>query len=103
MPPTRRDERLAKNEILFRKINERIQEVEGERWGWNPVDFICECADETCTAVIALTQDEYKHLRGDPNRFAVLPGHEVTTIERVVEVRPTYLIVEKHAEGAGIT
>jgi hypothetical protein len=100
VPPKLREERLAENEIVFLKINERIQQVEGERWGWNPIDFICECADATCTAVIALTQDEYKHLRSVPTRFAVLPGHEVPTIERVVEVRPTYLVVEKHAEGA---
>ena len=40
-----REERVAKNEILFRQVNERIREIEGERWRVDPVDFMCECGD----------------------------------------------------------
>jgi hypothetical protein len=31
-------------------------------------------------------------------QFAVLPGHEVEDVERVVETHPRYLVVEKNLE-----
>jgi len=37
-------------------------------------------------------------LRADPARFAVLPGHEVADVERVVERRDGYLVVQKNED-----
>ena len=90
-----REQRMAENEILFRQVNERILAIEAHKWHVDPIDFMCECADETCTHPVRLSTEEYERLRSDPARFAVLPGHEVEDIERVVETHPTYLVVEK--------
>jgi hypothetical protein len=38
---------------------------------------------------------EYEALRKDGTRFAVVPGHEVPDIERVVERHQAYWVVEK--------
>jgi hypothetical protein len=35
-----------------------------------------------------------------PTHFAVLPGHDVPTVERVVETNERYVIVEKFGEAA---
>ena len=53
------EERLARNEVLFRAINQRIREL-AHRFdaGGDPVTFICECADETCVEKVALTLRE---------------------------------------------
>jgi hypothetical protein len=69
-----REQRLAENEILFRKVNEQIAGADTYPTG-EQIAFMCECADLTCTQVIRLTVQEYEQLRSNPTRFAVLPGH----------------------------
>jgi hypothetical protein len=93
-----REERLAQNEIVFREVNERIKELESGSWESHEIDFMCECADATCMAVITLKPAEYEALRRNPRQFGVLPGHQIEDVERVVESRPGYLVVEKHLE-----
>ena len=91
-----REERLAKNEALFRDINERIEQAaqrdvpSSEKYG-----FVCECANEDCFELIHITVGDYEHLRTDPLRFMVIEGHEVPEIEDVVERHPGYYIVAK--------
>ena len=94
-----RAERVAKNEILFRQVNERILEIEGDRWRLDPVDFMCECGDITCTRVVQLSVDDYERLRSNPAHFGVIPGHEMLDVERIVEQHEQYLVVEKDGEG----
>lgn len=91
-----RGERLAKNEILFRQVNERILEIEGDRWRADPVDFMCECGDVHCTRVVQLSVEDYERLRSEPTHFGIIPGHELPEIETVVEQHPHYLVVEKN-------
>jgi hypothetical protein len=99
-----REERLAGNEALFREVNERVAEVaehfiEVETHG-DPVDFNCECGSADCTEQMALTVHEYEAVRAAPTRFAVVQGHEVPDIERVVERHSNYLVVEKREDDA---
>jgi hypothetical protein len=93
-----RDERVAQNEILFRQVNERILQVEGDRWRVDPVDFMCECGDIGCMRSVRLSLAEYERVRADAAHFGVIPGHELPDVERVVETHPTYLVVEKLGE-----
>ncbi len=90
-----RAERLARNEALFREVNERLEEL-GRRTGTadGGLDFVCECADGSCTERIHLSLPEYEEVRSDPTHFAVLPGHEVCA-EHVVADRGRYRIVAK--------
>ena len=94
-----REQRLAENEILFREVNERIEELQSDAWGSQEIDFMCECANAACTAVLTLTRVEYEALRSNSRRLAVLPGHEVEDVERVVETHARYLVVEKNLEA----
>ena len=83
-----RDERLAGNEALFREVNERVAEV-AEQFEVAPtaesIKFTCECGNATCTEQIAMTLQEYEALRTVPTHFAVVDGHVLPEIERVVE------------------
>ena len=98
-----RDERLAGNEALFREVNERVAEV-AEQLEAPPTaesfKFTCECGNATCTEEIAMTLEEYEALRAVPTHFAVVDGHVLPEIERVVERKPSYLVVEKQEEEA---
>ena len=85
-----REERLAENEILFRNVNERIKELQSDQWHLEQIDFMCECADESCTQVVRLPAKEYERIRS--------PGHEVADVEDVVERHDGYLVVEKHEQ-----
>ena len=93
-----RQERSAKNEALFREVNDRIEEV-GERLQVMPDDelleFRCECGRPGCEAFVSLTTPEYEHVRSDNDRFVVVSGHEDPEIERVVEQTERYVVVDK--------
>lgn len=91
-----RSERVAQNQEVFRQANEILADVaepaaDSERW----FPFICECADLGCMGELPLSLDEYRHIRGRPDHYAILPGHEATDIERVVERGNRFAIVEK--------
>jgi hypothetical protein len=98
-----RDERLAGNEALFREVNERVAEV-AEQFEASPTaesfKFTCECSNATCTEQIVMTLAEYEALRAVPTHFAVVDGHVLPEIERIVERKPSYLVVEKQQEDA---
>jgi hypothetical protein len=101
--PAARDERLAGNEALFREVNERVAEVAThflEIDTREAIGFTCECARAECAEPIPVTAAEYEAIRAESTRFAVAPGHEDPEIERIIERRPTYLIVEKRDEEA---
>jgi hypothetical protein len=91
-----RADRAARNEALFRRVNERIEDVNaafatiGEHG-----EFICECADSACTEKIQLALSEYEAVRSFPTRFVVKPGHVLPENERVVEEHNGYTVVEK--------
>ena len=103
-----RGERMAKNEALFRAVNERVKDVSRpfeevvENLAAAPVNFVCECGLDGCLDMIPLTVTEYEAVRAHPARFAIVPGHEVPSIERVVSEHDGYAVVEKHADEAGI-
>jgi hypothetical protein len=89
------EERLAKNESLFRAVNERLKDI-GETVSWsNTTDYLCECSDTTCIETIELTTEEYERARSRPTMFLLVPGHETPEIERVVEENERFLLVEK--------
>jgi hypothetical protein len=96
-----REERLARNEALFREINERISEM-GERFSTEALDIVCECANDECAKALALSHADYERLRSSGKRFAVAPGHENLEVERVLERHAGYLVVEKVGAGAQV-
>jgi hypothetical protein len=99
---TGREARLAKNEALFRGVNERVREVKGElaESEGEKIDFICECGRDDCVEQVRLTRVEYERVRARPTQFVLKPGHEVDDVESVVYEGDGYFVVEKHPEEA---
>jgi hypothetical protein len=96
-------ERRAKNEALFREVNERIEEVSSRLSGVGDQDsllsgFVCECSQGDCTETLQVTVKQYEAVRENPRRFLVLPGHEDLEVDRVVERHEDLLVVEKLPE-----
>jgi hypothetical protein len=94
-----RAERIAENEARFRDINERLrhdlQPVSDEA---EPLRFVCECGNASCREGVALALPDYRAVRLHPRRFAVVPGHEIADLERIVERHEDYLVIEKPPE-----
>lgn len=96
-----REVRAAKNQSLFREINERIKAL-------NEVfavltqsgEWVCECADMGCIATIEMTLAEYEAIRAHPTHFPVVPGHEVLDVEHVIDATDRFVVVEKIGDGA---
>ncbi len=89
-------QRAAKNQSLFREVNERIEELAPPGL---PVGFICECLNTACDDQLSLTVAEYERVRSDSNRFVVVPGHEVEGVEEVVSRTDRYLVISKLGTG----
>jgi hypothetical protein len=86
---------MARNEALFREVNERIEDVQSGFAAPGRTEFLCECGADDCTQPISLTLAEYERIRQDPKHFVVVPGHDVVDVERVVEQTDRYAVVEK--------
>jgi hypothetical protein len=97
-----REERISHNEVLFREVNERIEELQTGAQVAQRFDFLCECGDEDCIEAVSLTLSEYEAVRAEPTQFAVVPGHEDPQIERTVESGERYSIVRKEGEAAEV-
>ncbi|MGI8507356.1 MAG: hypothetical protein ACR2MK_11255 [Solirubrobacteraceae bacterium] len=91
--------RLAINEDVFRDVNEGIERGQWPGDGPAPVGFRCECARLGCNLLLELTLAEYERVRSNPRRFFMIGGHELPAVERVVERKPGYVIVEKRDEA----
>jgi hypothetical protein len=94
------DERAARNEALFREVNEEVARLEQRLEGRAP-QFVCECATESCVERVAVPLATYERIRSHPRRFVLKPGHEQENLERVIETGSAYVVVEKTA-AAGI-
>jgi hypothetical protein len=97
-------ERIAKNEEVYRAANREIERAEQQQGAAadGVLEVICECGRDSCTGVITLTVSEYNTVHSQEDRFVVLKGHESEEIERVVDDRGTYLIVDKTGEAEEI-
>jgi len=105
--PSDLSERAARNEDLFRKLNEAIEPMNSAQAWFEPSipDWVCECADESCTEAVNLTAAEYEAVRADPTHFLVAPSlkHVVGSVERVVERHERYWVVEKAGAAGELT
>jgi hypothetical protein len=91
--------RAARNQSVFREVNERIEEFPPPS---SFVEFVCECANPECSEKVGLTLEEYEDVRRAANRFFVLPGHEIATVEEVTFSNDRYAIVSKLGAAAPV-
>ncbi|MGH2996794.1 MAG: hypothetical protein ACRDM9_10815 [Gaiellaceae bacterium] len=97
-----REQRLARNEALFREVNERIADVSSSYELGDSLEFLCECGSQDCRDAISIVRADYERVRSEPDRFVVMTGHESLEIERVLERRDGYLVVAKIGEAGAI-
>lgn len=88
---------MAKNEDLFREVNDRIQSLSEGFSGdaSEAVTFVCECSDAGCRAPVDLTLAEYARVRAHARWFVVAPGHVAPDHEHVARETARYVVVEK--------
>jgi hypothetical protein len=95
---TLQQERAARNEALFREINDRLarlNEAVDEHSSYGT--WMCECQDTDCHEPIEMTLVEYRGVRAYETRFVVVAhaAHFYADLERVVEETDHNWVVEK--------
>ncbi len=99
-----RELRAARNQAMFRAINEKMAELSRARQAISETNVIaCECASAECAETLSIAPDEYEAVRKHPNRFAVLPGHAYADVESIVDEHAAYVVVEKVAAASAMT
>jgi len=99
MHPSPAERTAARNEALWREVNDRIEELD-EDLRVLPRDLLelhCECGNADCEARISITPSEYRDVRSQRDTFALALGHEDDVIEHVVKRNERYLVVDKVA------
>lgn len=91
-------ERAARNEEIFRAVNERIEEA-SSHGVQGPLPFHCECARESCFARVDLLPARYRAVVAQRYLFVIVPGHDQPQVERVVEEHANHWVVEKIGEA----
>jgi hypothetical protein len=89
-----REERVARNEVAAREINEAIEQAD-TRSAYSFMHVLCECGLGDCERVLAITRPVYERVRIDPHQFVILPSHLISEVEDVVQEGDGFLIVAK--------
>jgi hypothetical protein len=93
-------ERAARNEEVFRKVNEGIAAGAEQHSLSGTLPFHCECDRVSCFDTIEMAPGRYEQIVRNRYCFVVIPGHEEPRIERIVETEPDFLVVERLARRA---
>jgi hypothetical protein len=94
-PYSGRAERIARNEASFRATNEQINALNAAGKGLPTILIVCECGAYECLSTFTVSTRQYTEVRQHPARFLVLPGHEMTDVESLVEQHEEFVVVEK--------
>jgi hypothetical protein len=94
--PSDTAQRIVRNEVSLRRVNEAIEA--GRRTREGAVPFVCECGRLGCNEIVELSLDEYEEVRRDGARFIVLPGH-ATEVDVTVTPGDRYDVVRKREPG----
>ena len=100
MAEDEREVRAARNETMFRAVNEQMRDVnEGFASITDTYAIVCECADLACLESIEIRRLDYVAIRGNPRQFVVAHGHVLPEVETVVAESDGYAVVEKVGEA----
>jgi hypothetical protein len=88
-------ERAARNEEVFRSVNEQIEAGAEQHGVTAPMRFHCECDRERCFEQVDLIPSDYQQIVEHPYRFVIVPGHDDPRIEQIVETHEGYCVIEK--------
>jgi hypothetical protein len=93
------ERQIARNEAIFRDVNEALR---GGHWPGeesDPIAFRCEFGELGCSRLIELAVREYERVRSDSRQFFVSPDHDSPDLETIVERHPSYVVVRKRGEA----
>ena len=97
------EERAARNEALFREVNEEVQRLTERLQGdTDRADFVCECSRAECTEWLHVALALYESVRAAPRRFLLVAGLERPELESVVERGDGYVVVEKEGTAGRV-
>lgn len=95
-----RARRLAANEALFRHANEALRKSDDSVVSIG--GFLCECSLADCEEKLEVPGDVYQQVRANLMHFVIKTGHANPEIERIVDQRDGYEIVEKLGPGRDV-
>ena len=108
------ERRQIENEMIFRRVNEKIGDGLGELDAMHIEDdnldlmwddttllsFKCECSDEDCDKRIPIKLSAYKKIHENRDAFIIKLKHQVKEIEKVILEEDNYSVVEKNNSTA---
>jgi hypothetical protein len=86
-------DRRTHNQILFREVNNRILDLSDRFGAEDTTDFLCECSDPGCAAMVSLTVEEYRSIPAESIHFVTTPGHFEPTVDEVIGRHDRFWIV----------
>ncbi len=104
------ERRQIENEMIFRRMNEKVGDDLGALDAMHIEDgnpqlirdedtllmFKCECSDEECDERISLKLSDYQEIHVNRDTFIVKLKHQVDPIEKVVKAASEYNVVMKN-------
>ena len=104
------ERRQIENEMIFRRLNEKVGddlenldamhiEDNNPQFIWDDatlLNFKCECSDENCDKRIPIKLSEYKKIHENRDTFIIKPRHQVEEIEEVILKEDHYSVVRKN-------
>ena len=99
-PFTERDLRRAKNEALFRHVNEKLEDL-NETFATitDAFSVVCECDDAKCVEQMSVSRDTYEQVRARGDVFILRRGHSTPRVEVVIDAGPDWELVQKRPGG----
>jgi hypothetical protein len=108
------EKRQIENEMIFRRLNEKVGDDLGALDAMHIEDgnihlirdellmlrFRCECSDENCNARLPLELNTYQLIHEDRDAFIIKPNHQVDPIEVVIRKEAEYSVVRKNNSTA---
>jgi len=67
-------------DVLFSHLNDSIRKLASEGPSSETWDFVCECADATCHALVSLTLHEFDERRSASPPAPVLAGGHAAAV-----------------------
>jgi uncharacterized FlgJ-related protein len=104
------EQRQIENEMIFRRINEKVgtdlDDIDKQHIAeGNPhlvhddnllLHFKCECSDENCDARIKMKLSVYRKIHENRDAFIIKLKHDVKPIEKVILAESNYCVVQKN-------
>ena len=93
-------ERAARNEEVFRGVNEQIEDGAKQHAVSGPLPFHCESDNASCLDTIKIPPTRYAAIVGEQVQLVVVPGHEDPRMEQDALIpEAEFLVVSKISEA----